>query len=163
MKVHNSYSSVMFDPAKLRKVVAELARKLPELQEKFDFDTIAVTGKSGCAVGFALSMVTGIHVVYVRKGESSHGDMVEGDGHEFTRYAFFDDFVCSGSTRDRIEEELKVRCNARGVDVPTCVLTIEYQTSNSQSRLTGAKTFCVADADKLPAHSFAVQSTEEFA
>jgi lysozyme len=63
-------------------VVAELARQLPALQDEFNFDTIAVTGKSGAAVGFALSMVSGINVVHVRKGESTHGDMIEGPtGH----------------------------------------------------------------------------------
>jgi hypothetical protein len=103
----------MFDPVKLRKVVRHLARELPALMEEFDFDTIAVTGKSGIAVGFALSMITGVHVVAVRKGESSHGDMIEGDGHKFERYAFFDDTIASGATRDRVQIELDQRANTR--------------------------------------------------
>lgn len=162
MRAHNSYSEVMFNPKALAKVVAELARELPALQDQFNFDTIAVAGKSGCAIGFALSMVTGIHVVYVRKGESTHGDMVEGDGHEFTRYAFLDDFVASGETRARIHEELQRRASTRKQDAPHRVLTIEYQTYNSASRVDGDE-FLVAHHNHLPTHNFTVQSIQESA
>ncbi|AQT27804.1 hypothetical protein HOR67_gp42 [Ralstonia phage RS-PI-1] len=156
MQVFNPYSTVMFDPKQLRAVVAELARQLPALQEQFDFDTIAVTGKSGTAVGFALSMVTGINVVHVRKGESTHGDMVEGSGNEFSRYAFFDDFVCSGSTRDRVHEELVNCAKTRGADAPECVLTIEYQCMGQSTSRLADKRFRIAAPSNLDAASIAI-------
>lgn len=154
MKAFNSYSRIMFNPAMMRKVITEIAGMLPTLQQEYGFDTIAVTGKSGCALGFALSMVTDIHVVYVRKGETSHGDMVEGDGHEFHRYAFFDDFVCSGASRDRVHEELvRYAENRQPCRMPQRVLTIEYSKMVSASRVSTASStpsLHVVDPDSLP-------------
>ena len=126
MKAHNTYSTTMFKPALLRATIAALAEKLPGLQKRYDFDTIAVTGKSGMALGFALSMCTGINVVAVRKGESSHGDVIEGGGNEFERYAFFDDCIASGETVRRVENELGRYADARNVARPTRSLCILY-------------------------------------
>lgn len=128
LRVNNLYSDVMFTPSAMRAVIARLARVLPQLQAEHDFDTIVVTGKSGNAVGFALSMVTGIRVVHVRKGESSHGDMIEGpNGHKLTRYAFFDDCIASGATLRRVKKELANFAQCRGCAEPQHVLNILYQ------------------------------------
>lgn len=126
MHAFNTYSSVMFTPESMRKVIRHLAQVLPSLQEQFDFNTIVVTGKSGIALGFALSMMTGIKVVAVRKGESSHGDMVEGDGTKFERYAFFDDNISSGRTQARVARELNRRAEARNLQPAKRVLNILY-------------------------------------
>jgi len=158
MRVYNSYSDVMFTPWKLRRVVKELSVRLPALMEEYDFDTIAVSGKSGFAVAFALSMVMDIKVVAVRKGESSHGDMVEGPGdHAFTRYAFFDDFISSGSTMKRVHAELENYASKRpGTETPECVLCIEYQGYASASGfghrepIGGIKRYRIADPSLLP-------------
>jgi hypothetical protein len=153
VKVYNGYSEVMFTPDRLRRVVAEIALHLPRLRAEYGFDTIVVSGKSGAAVGFALSMVTDINVVFVRKGETTHGDMIEGpSGHEFTRYAFLDDFVASGSTRDRVQAELANYADTRGAPVPKRVLTIEYQTGLATSGFKGNRnggSFCVANPQYL--------------
>jgi hypoxanthine phosphoribosyltransferase len=161
LTVYNQYSDVMFSPDRLRSVVAELAAHLPHLREEFNFDTIVVSGKSGAAVGFALSMVTDINVVFVRKGESTHGDMIEGpSGHKFTRYAFFDDFVASGATRDRVHSELQKYAENRSADAPERVLTIEYQKYNDRvSHLTASKydkRFQVAAPYELPARQISI-------
>lgn len=155
LRVYNSYSEVMFSPEKLRRVVAELAAQLPNLRDVFDFGTIVVTGKSEAAVGFALSMVADINVVFVRKGESTHGDMIEGpDRHAFNRYAFFDDFVASGRTRQRVQDELTAYALSRDMPAPERVLTIEYQTSDrAMSEIVtrcGDPVFNVAAAYHLP-------------
>lgn len=127
MHVGNTYSTSMFDPRVMRNTIAALAREMPNLQRRFDFDTIVVTGKSGIALGFALSMVTGVRVVAIRKGESSHGDLIEGDGrHEFSRYAFFDDGIAKGTTLRRVQAELLARCEARREEAPVRVLNILY-------------------------------------
>ena len=126
MKAGNTYSESMFNPRKMRDTIALIASRLPALQREYKFDTIVVTGKSGIALGFALSMVTGLHVVAVRKGESSHGDMVEGDQHAFTRYAFFDDGIATGGTVERVAEELKNYAQSRAQAVPERVLNLLY-------------------------------------
>ncbi|WP_429498811.1 hypothetical protein ACQUFY_05795 [Robbsia andropogonis] len=54
MKVHNTYSEVMFNPEAMRRVVRELAGRLPELRDEYGFDTIVVTGKSGRNVSMTL-------------------------------------------------------------------------------------------------------------
>lgn len=41
MKAFNSYSRILFNPALMRKVVAEIARVLPQYMAKCDFYTIA--------------------------------------------------------------------------------------------------------------------------
>ncbi|WP_429498813.1 hypothetical protein ACQUFY_05805 [Robbsia andropogonis] len=85
-------------------------------------------------MGFALSMISDINVVFVRKGESTHGDMIEGpNDHSFSRYAFLDDFVASGTTRNRVHDELLNYAEQRGGIVPQRVLTIDYQTRESRS------------------------------
>lgn len=152
MKAHNVYSTHMFTPALLRSTVAELAKVMPSLQARYDFDTIAVTGKSGMAVGFALSMVTGLHVVAIRKGESSHGDVIEGDGHEFERYAFFDDCIASGCTVRRVEAELGRYADARKVARPLRVLNILYNNGVLHDEY-GARlgaTFSLRSRESLP-------------
>lgn len=134
---------------------------LPRLQDEYAFDTIVVSGKSGAALGFALSMVCDIKVVFVRKGESTHGDMIEGpNGHDFTRYAFFDDFVSSGATRDRVHSELESYATNRGTEKPERVLTIEYQKyGSSTSRVDSSmmdKRFKVAAWYDLPERKISI-------
>lgn len=129
------------------------------------FNTIAVTGKSGAALGFALSMVTDINVVYVRKGETTHGDLIEGGGVEFERYAFLDDFVSSGDSRKRVEDELNRYSERRYglASLPKRVLTIEYARGIAESKLKVEKAYgmthnvfvcqdwrCCDDADFKP-------------
>lgn len=127
MKAYNSYSNTMFLARDMRAAVAHLVNAMPGLMREYGFDTIVVTGKSGTALGFAVAMlVPGLHIVSVRKGESSHGDMVEGDGHSFDRYAFFDDFIASGATMRRVHDELTNYCTARSYAVPQRVLNIGY-------------------------------------
>ena len=133
MKAGNTYSDSMFNPRKMRNTVALLASRLPALRRQYGFDTIVVTGKSGIALGFALSMVTGVHVVAVRKGESSHGDMIEGDGHEFTRYAFLDDGIASGSTVERVADELKSYAQSRAQAEPVRVLCLLYSNFGTEN------------------------------
>lgn len=127
MIAYNTYSTTMFNPDRMRKVLETLAEKMPQWMGEYDFDTIAITGKSGLALGFALQLyVPGLHVVAVRKGESTHGDMVEGDGHSFTRYAFFDDFVQSGDTKRRVHAELCNYAHNRAQTEPVLAAVIEY-------------------------------------
>ena len=160
MQAHNTYSSVMFTPTLMRKVIRNLMEVMPQLMRDYHFDTIVVTGKSGCAIGFALSMmVPDLHVVHIRKGESSHGSMIEGDGHEFQRYAFFDDCISSGATAYRVEREIAAYLNARPhLTKATRVLNILYSDTYGRGGLTDGRacshdhdTYYVPHNDYLPA------------
>lgn len=144
----NSYSATMFNPERMRVVLGEVVRKLPELQEKYGFTHIAVTGKSGAALGFALSLLTGIGVLYVRKGESTHGDMVEGDGKACAKYAFFDDFVASGATLARVRRELNHRAVCTASSPPDCVVAICYDGHSSDWRTSMEHDFSPGEQDE---------------
>lgn len=144
MKAYNGYSDIMFDRRKFNTTIAHLTSTMPSLMAKYDFDTIVVTGKSGCALGFALmAAVPKLHVVFVRKGESSHGDMIEGCGHEFTRWAFFDDFVSSGESYRRVDRELQNYATKRsGHARPEGVLAIEYAAKENEDKYQPAGGSC---------------------
>lgn len=127
MRVNSSYGECHFNKVRMLDAIQKLATHLPAFMEKYDFDTVAVTGKSGTAFAFALQLfVSGLQVVAIRKGESTHGDMVEGAGNTFTRYAVLDDFVSSGDTVRRIHDELCRKANAQEADMPELVGIVEY-------------------------------------
>jgi hypothetical protein len=144
----------------MRKVVGELIRVIPDMMRKYDFNTIAVTGKSGTALGFAAAMhIPGLHVVAVRKGESTHGDMVEGLWeNEFSRYAFFDDFVATGCTLERVHGELTRKACSQGDEPPSLALIIEYATTSNSTRVEesglGAPRLRLIDPDRLMGTEF---------
>lgn len=105
----SSYSGHLFEPKKLRAVAKQLAKDIDKLQP----DAIAVRGKSGIALAFAISMVSDIPIITVRKpNESSHGTDVEGAALSSTqeegvlRYLIVDDFVASGDTALAIANKL---------------------------------------------------------
>lgn len=97
------YAAFMYDSVQFCTTVKRIAAALPDLMEDAAADFIAVTGKSGIAVAFALHLlVPNLNIVVVRKGEFTHGAEIEGSTGNGTRYLFLDDLIDSGSTIRRV-------------------------------------------------------------
>lgn len=129
------YSGQIYESAGLRKHAEFVLRSLDKLQGQFDF--VAVTGKSGMAVAFAaLAMGADFPLVTIRKGESSHGQKIEGiaDG---SRYVVVDDLIDSGATLDRIHKELHDFADAKDQERPRMIAAILYDTGGYGGRRDG--------------------------
>lgn len=125
---HTYFSSAM-EPVG-RDWIIEVCRAA---QERLDFDTVVVTGVSGCVVGGLVAQALGVHLAVVRKEDdtSTHSyHRVEGFmGH---RWVFLDDLVDTGSTRRHVKRAIAARVdyltNLRDRDHRTrFVGSIEYQ------------------------------------
>ena len=105
MKVDRpGYSGQIYKSAGLRQHAEFVLRTLDKLKDQFDF--VVVRGKSGMAVAFAaLAMGADFPLVTIRKGESSHGQHIEGIA-EGTRYVVVDDLIDTGSTLHIIHDDL---------------------------------------------------------
>lgn len=112
----DSYSGAIHRAATLRDYAERTAEELRARRGEYDF--VAVTGQSGMSVAFAALMFYDFPLVVVRKGERTHGTMIEGDAERVGRYIVVDDFISSGSTLRRINKELCEWAVARGHATP---------------------------------------------
>lgn len=107
---HSNWLSKVFKPNELKVAAEDIANQI-----KYDnangahIEAIAVTGLSGLTFGCAVSLLTGIPLVALRKTDYSHSsytieydNSVEGRG-----YCIVDDLIASGATIERIIETLK--------------------------------------------------------
>jgi adenine/guanine phosphoribosyltransferase-like PRPP-binding protein len=87
-----------------------------EVHAERPFDTVVVTGVSGCLVGGLIAHALQVDLVVVRKEDdhSTHSyDRVE--GHLGSRWVFLDDLVESGKTRSRVRRLIKEAADANGI------------------------------------------------
>lgn len=124
----SGYSRHQFQPGVLRATAQRIAVRIPKLLKRFDADAVVVTGKSGMSVAFAAMMFADLPLVVVRKrGENSHGSMVEGvEGLVVRKYIILDDFVSSGDTVRTIALDMAQHANAYGREVPQPVGVAYY-------------------------------------
>ncbi len=105
-----SYLEAIFNPSKFPAKVKKVVLKVVELQKTLGFDAIAFRGNSGAAFAYPVAFVTGIPLICVRKGESSHGRSIEGPTSaasvSIKTYLILDDFVSAGSTVRAIVKEI---------------------------------------------------------
>ena len=118
------YSGNIHRAPSLRSHVRYVARELEKRRDSYDF--VACTGQSGMSVSFAALMWYEFPLVVVRKGERTHGNMIEGDAERIGRYIVVDDFVASGDTMRRINRELCEWARERGYIEPTHVGSVLY-------------------------------------
>lgn len=116
---HCGYLREVFQPDKLEITSKRVARKIRNLQKKLKFDAIAFRGASGAGIAYCVSMPTGIPLIYVRK-EKSHGNDIEGPGHDVRSYIILDDFIDTGKTIKVILNKLS-KPRPTAVDMPECV------------------------------------------
>lgn len=107
--VHSNYLHCLFDN-RFQHVITRLASEVQTLKKTTPIDAIAIRGMSGAIVGGALSLATGIPLICVRKGRSSHSYMrVEGSYTERVNaqemnYVIVDDLVCEGTNYQHYHE-----------------------------------------------------------
>jgi hypothetical protein len=126
-ELDTGYSDTIFRPERLRKAARGVLEVIQRV-EKATGETvhIAVTGKSGIAMAFAINMLWDVPIVAVRKdNETSHGSKIEGLG-ELRKYIVLDDFVCTGATVSRVVKEINQWAEIGGWDKPECIGFIEY-------------------------------------
>lgn len=109
--VHTDYLDKILNVQTLIGCVAVAKDRL----KHYNFDAIAVTGYSGTVFGGALSVALAKPLIIVRKdvvrkdvdlGENSHSSqLVEGET-DIRTYVFVDDFIFSGSTKERVIEKI---------------------------------------------------------
>jgi len=92
----------LIEPAQRRKAVELIRRRILDLPP---FEAIAFTGLSGSVLAGAVALEMDKYLYCVRKSnESRHSEyQVEGPSTGL-RYIILDDFICTGSTVDRIIE-----------------------------------------------------------
>lgn len=95
-------------------------------KDGIEHDFVVVTGKSGMSVAFAALAVQDFNLVTVRKDESSHGRMIEGEAAKMGTYIVLDDFIDTGATLSRIENELTYWAAKNGWTAPRCVGALLY-------------------------------------
>jgi orotate phosphoribosyltransferase len=118
----------VFNPKRLKKVVARAAKKIKKLQKTLKFDAIAFRGQSGAGIAYPVSMVTGIPLIHVRKEtcKGTHGQPVEGPNYRVKRYVILDDFIGQGTTVNTIIKKIDRQCRQDDLDPMTCVGILLY-------------------------------------
>jgi orotate phosphoribosyltransferase-like protein len=156
----SGYVAESRDVTAFRAAAKKLAEVLPGLMKELNATVIAVRGKSGVSMAFALLMLADFHIVTVRKpGENSHGDNIEGVSYdcvdrEFSRYIILDDFVGSGATCKAIVDALANEVDGNDA---VCAGIVEYQcASDDGSRPVICTPITAVDASvaALPRYQF---------
>lgn len=125
MFLNNSgYGWAGYRPATTAKNLIMATERFEEIRKLVDFDSIAFTGSSGCAIAFPLLIKNkNLGMLYIRKaGESSHGSAIEYTAkNPVEKYIIVDDFVDSGATVRRIVRKINTFSANHGVQAPECV------------------------------------------
>ena len=106
----------LVNPKDLKIVCSTIAKQVKADRKNFGIDAIIVTGVSGNVIGGAISFLTGIPLIIVRKDEKNHsGYEIEYadslDRLENLRYIIIDDLIDTGSTIKRIQEKIDRKFN----------------------------------------------------
>lgn len=127
-----SYSGGIHRHETLKDFARWIADELKQREGTYDF--VAVTGQSGMSVAFAALMLRDFPLIVVRKGESTHGEMIEGRAETMGRYIVVDDFICSGQTMRNINRELKKWAKRDGSAPPEHVGSLLYRDKRYDDR-----------------------------
>jgi hypothetical protein len=105
---HASWLSSIFDQSLNKKVVKQTVERINKDKDRLNLDCIVVTGVSGCTMGGIISFETGIPLAVVRQFTGEHSSyMVEyPDGLTQFNYCIVDDLIGSGSTINRINNQV---------------------------------------------------------
>ena len=113
----NGYGWAGMPPSVLAERLSLAKKRFKKLLKSENFDAIAFSGSSGCALAFSIAATLTMPLIYVRKqGEKSHGSMVECNNYkkEIKTYLIVDDFVDTGNTVEYIVERIKEFTSKQG-------------------------------------------------
>ena len=108
-------------PATFSKRMKLASLRFAKLKESLQFDAIAFSGSSGCAIAFNLAARHQIPLIYVRKAnEIAHGADIECNVKTLhvRKYLIVDDFVDSGKTVDHIVRSIKKHAKKSSAYIP---------------------------------------------
>lgn len=122
----NGYGWAGLPPDRLYERINAAIEEYVRLKHKLNFDAIAFTGSSGCAIAFGIASKHKETLIYVRKDEEQcHGSAIEVSAHgskQIRTYLNVDDFVSAGETVFRIIDKVTERSTFRGgIAAPQCV------------------------------------------
>lgn len=105
--IGSEYHERLWDTPHILKAIDHAAEWVSALAERLDKPvSVVATGLSGVTVAYALYLTRGVPVTFVRKpDESTHGLPLEG-WQIAPYYVILDDFVATGYTVRRIDDQL---------------------------------------------------------
>lgn len=86
-----------------------------------DFDTIVCTGVSGTLIAPTLAYKLDKHLLVVRKTTTGSHATAMVEGRIGARVLYVDDFVSTGATLKRMQQQVNKVCKAKGHPEPVCV------------------------------------------
>lgn len=130
MSHHASWLSALVNPERMTLVVNWLVSSIEaDRKAGIKIDAIAVRGISGAVIGGAVSLVTNLPLIIVRKqNDDSHSSYrVEyGDGALVKNYCFIDDLVSSGKTLDITQDDIANEFRLDRFAEPQCSVVYLY-------------------------------------
>jgi phosphoribosylpyrophosphate synthetase len=118
-------------PDSFQSTMLAAGKIIQRLKKKLDFDAVAFSGSSGCAIAFYVAAKYRTPLIYVRKvGENAHGSKVECNYQgDIRKYLIVDDFVSSGATVRHIRDTIKKHAIKSRTECPTPVGIFAYDPS----------------------------------
>lgn len=107
-EIEAEYLVEIFKPKMFKPLMDRAIRTIQNFEKDNPFDGIAFSGVSGAALAFPISLLTGKHLICVRKERSSHSDKRVLGLMNAQRYIIVDDQIDSGETLFRIRKEMAI-------------------------------------------------------
>lgn len=111
---HAMWLKTLFDPEDLTSVCNNIANEINHDKLLMSIDAIAITGISGAVLGGAISFLTGIPLIVIRKDDKTHSGYDVEYSDELNRlntlhYIIIDDLIATGATIQKIQEKINKR------------------------------------------------------
>lgn len=134
------YGWAGMDPKNYKRTITRAVNQFSSrVMEKYEFDAIAFTGSSGCAIAFPLALKYELPLMYVRKEkEKSHGGEIEiNKGIILKRYVFVDDFIATGATVRRVKDSIDRLAKLYKFPEPEMVCVYVFEDSGREINVDG--------------------------
>lgn len=143
----SDYLDDVFNLTTFTRIVIQSIATVKKIREEVPFDTIAFCGQSGAAMAYILSAELNVHLINIRKDDSSHFVRENGkfEGHlHAKKYLIVDDFICGGSTVKRIIETV-----TKEIPTAECIGMFLYSHYSSKSswKVEGTEYRCWANKE----------------
>lgn len=121
MTVQTDYLASVYNVEQFQETVENTIRTAERMMRRYPFEAIAFTGTSGAALAYILSHWMKVPLICVRKTtDGSHYPYYMGNLEGYIKaqtYMIVDDFISSGSTIDKIRDEIAKKSAAKCVGI----------------------------------------------